>query len=155
MTKTDDRLIFLLFTAQQKIRNYLNQTIQAENIKITVPQAGILFLLKGKDGRTMSEIGQLMGLDNSTITGLADRLEKAGFLKRNSNPNDRRSLHLMITPQGLAEADKMRNLLHYANTKVKEGFSDAEIDCYKRVLKSFFKKFETGKNRGSSPERKA
>ncbi|MEN6466038.1 MAG: MarR family transcriptional regulator [Syntrophaceae bacterium] len=149
MTKADDRLIFLLFTAQQKIRNYLNQTIQAENIRITVPQAGILFLLKGKDGRTMSEIGQLMGLDNSTVTGLADRLEKAGFLKRNSNPNDRRSSHLMITPEGLAEALKVRDILHEANSRIKEGFSDEEIDCYKRVLRSFFGKFETGKKNQS------
>jgi transposase len=26
-----------------------------------------------------------------------------------------------------------------------EGFSEEEIDCYKRVLRSFFEKFETGK----------
>lgn len=150
MTKADDRLIFLLFTAQQKVRNYLNQTIQAENVRITVPQAGILFLLKGSGGRTMSEIGQLMGLDNSTVTGLADRLEKAGFLKRNSNPNDRRSSHLTITPEGLAEAARVRDILHSANAKIKEGFSDAEIDCYKRVLRSFFQKFESGKkNQGT------
>jgi DNA-binding MarR family transcriptional regulator len=145
MTKADDRLIFLLFTAQQKVRNYLNQTLQAENIRITVPQAGILFLLKGSGGRTMSEIGQLMALDNSTVTGLADRLEKAGFLKRNSNPNDRRSSHLTITPEGLAEAVKVRDVLHQVNSKIMEGFSDHEIDCYKRVLRSFFDKFESGK----------
>lgn len=151
MTQPDDRLIFLLFTAQQKVRNYLNQTLQAEGIRITVPQAGILFLLKGKDGRTMSEIGQRMGLDNSTVTGLADRLEKSGFLKRNSNPNDRRSSHLTITPEGIVEADKVRDVLHEANSRVKEGFSDAEIDCYKRVLTSFFGKFDSGRrNHGNS-----
>lgn len=145
MTKPDDRLIFLLFTAQQKIRNFLNHTLQAENVKITVPQAGILFLLKGRDGRTMSEMGQMLGLDNSTVTGLADRLEKAGFLKRNSNPHDRRSSRLYVTAEGIAEAEKVKSVLHRVNASIKDGFTTEEIDAYKRVLRSFFEKFDTGK----------
>ena len=145
MTKPDDRLMFLLFTAQQKLRNYLNQSLQEDNVRITVPQAGILFLLKGRENRTMSEIGQLLNLDNSTVTGLADRLEKAGFLTRNSNPLDRRSSYLNITPAGIAEADKARAVFHRVNSEVKEGFSAEEIEAYKKVLSSFFHKFENAK----------
>jgi len=41
----DDRLIYLVFTAQQRLRNYLKQTLTKGGIKITPAQTGILELL--------------------------------------------------------------------------------------------------------------
>ena len=141
MTKPDDRLMFLLFTAQQKLRNYLNQSLQEDNVRITVPQAGILFLLKGRENRTMSEIGQLLNLDNSTVTGLADRLEKAGYVTREPNPGDRRAWHLHLTAQGRGEAQKASRVVGRVNAEVKAGISEQDMDAFKRVLNGFSKKF--------------
>jgi hypothetical protein len=42
----DDILIYLIFTAQNKLRTYLNNTMTADGVKVTVAQSGILFLLK-------------------------------------------------------------------------------------------------------------
>ncbi|TRZ48533.1 MarR family transcriptional regulator, partial [bacterium] len=92
----DDRLIYLLFTAQQKLRTYLKKMMTKENVRVTTAQAGILFLLKQKDGRTMSELSQILSIDNSTITGLVDRLEKTGLVRRNASPHDRRASHVFI-----------------------------------------------------------
>jgi len=75
---TDDRLIFLVFTAQQKLRNYLQNELTREGLKITIAQGGILALLKQNNGRTMTELSQILSIDNSTITGLIDRLNVAG-----------------------------------------------------------------------------
>lgn len=78
----DDRLIYLIFTAQQKLRNHLANVMMRENVRVTPAQAGILFLLAEKDGRTMSELSRILSIDNSTLTGLVDRLEKAGLARR-------------------------------------------------------------------------
>ena len=75
MKAGDDRLIYLIFTAQHRLREYLKNALLAEGVMITPVQSGILFLLEEKDGRTMSEISQILSIDNSTITGLVDRLE--------------------------------------------------------------------------------
>jgi DNA-binding MarR family transcriptional regulator len=75
--RSDDRLIYLIFKAQQKLRTHLSNLMVRENVKVTPAQAGILFLLAEKEGRTMSELSQILSMDNSTITGLVDRLEKA------------------------------------------------------------------------------
>ena len=80
----DDRLIYLVFTAQQKLRTYLKNAFSEAGVTITPAQSGILFLLKKKNGQTMSELTQVLSLDNSTLTGLVDRLERAGFVKRNA-----------------------------------------------------------------------
>ena len=140
----DDRLIYLLFTAQQKLRTYLKKMMTKENVRVTTAQAGILFLLKQKDGRTMSELSQLLSIDNSTITGLVDRLEKTGLVRRNASPHDRRASHVFINPQGMEEVDKAKKVIRMVNQEIKNGFSAEELDSFNRILKSFFHKFDSG-----------
>jgi DNA-binding MarR family transcriptional regulator len=46
------------------------------------------------------ELGAAMGMTSGTVTALLDRIEKAGFVVRSSNPEDRRSLLINVTPAG-------------------------------------------------------
>ncbi len=150
----DDRLIFLVFSAQQKLKMYLNSTLMASGVRVTIAQAGILFLLKQKDSRTMTELSQILGIDNSTMTGLTDRLEKAGFLRRHPNPGDRRASHIHITPQGLAEVNGAKAVIRQVNEEIKTGYSSEEIESFKHVLNGFFDKFQRNgavKNQAAAP----
>ncbi|MBN2179983.1 MAG: MarR family transcriptional regulator [Deltaproteobacteria bacterium] len=137
----DDRFIYLVFTAQQRLRNYLKQALAKEGIKITPAQTGILALLLENNGRTMTELSQALSIDNSTITGLVDRLENAGFLKRQPKAEDRRISLIYITPEGDRETRKAIITLQEVNKEITSGFSTDEIEAFKRVLKSFFTKF--------------
>jgi DNA-binding MarR family transcriptional regulator len=144
---SDDRVIYLLFTAQQKLRTYLNAALASEGLRVTYAQAGILFLLKHKSGRSMTELSQYLGTDNSTMTGLVDRLEKAGFVSRNSHPGDRRLSHVYITEAGLAEINRAKTVIRRVNEEVKSGFTNREVDNFKSVLNSFFEKFNIRENK--------
>ena len=137
----EDRLIFLLFTAQQKLKTYLKNVMLSENVKVTVAQSGILFLLKAKNGQTMSELSQVLSLDNSTMTGLVDRLEKGGFVSRQSNPEDRRALLLYITESGLREVERAKAVIRRVNEEIKAGFTKEEIASFTRVLQHFNGRF--------------
>ncbi|MCX7635507.1 MAG: MarR family transcriptional regulator [Syntrophales bacterium] len=137
----DDRLIFLLFTAQNRLRTYLNGALNAAGVRVTIVQGGILFLLKQQNGRTMSELSQLVGVDNSTLTGLVDRLEKAGFVTRRMSATDRRALLIDITDEGRQEAEKAKAVIRQVNEEIKRGFNTDEIEAFKAVLKAFSQKF--------------
>ena len=93
----------MLFTSQQKLKNYLKNELVKENFKITIAQTGIFVLPKQNKGLNMAELSQILSIDNSKITGLVDRLEEAGFVKRNVDPNDRRVSQIYITPGGIDE----------------------------------------------------
>lgn len=138
---SDDRLIYLVFTAQQKLRNFLKNELAKEGLKITIAQGGILALLKQQSGRTMTELSQILSIDNSTITGLIDRLEKAGFVKRNSSPHDRRVSQIHITQEGIDEVKKSIGVFRRVNEQIKSGFSEGEVESFKKVLGSFFDRF--------------
>ena len=130
----DDRLIFLLSTAQQAVMRRANKILAAEGVRITVAQSGILFLLKQQDRRMISELGRILGIENSAMTGLVDRLEKSGFVTRVMDPADRRALLIYATPAGLQEVEKAKPIIRRVNEAIKTGFSEHEIDVLKRVL---------------------
>lgn len=137
----DDRLIFLLSRAHHKLQNHLRGRLAAAGVRITVVQAGILFLLKHGDGRTMTELSEALSIDNSAVTGLVDRLEKLGFIVRRPCPNDRRALRIHMTEEGLQEVNKAKDIIRAVNEEIKEGFAPEEIDAFRAVLNGIFKKF--------------
>lgn len=140
--QTDDRLIYLLTKAQHKLTTYLKKALSARGIRVTSVQAGILFLLKRRP-HTMTELSRELEIDNSAITGLADRLEKSGYVKRAVNPTDRRTFLVSITEKGSEEIDRAKNIIKEVNSEIKSGFSEEELEVFKRILNSFFIKFDS------------
>ena len=139
--KGDDRLIYQICMAQQKLQASINNTLITEGIKVTLGQAGILFLLRRDDGQTMTELSKALAVKNATLTGLIDRLERSAFVMRRASKNDRRSIRIYITPEGIEECDKARPVIKRVNEKIKSGFSREEIEVFKRVLNSVVQKF--------------
>ena len=137
----DDRLIYLVFSAQHKLRTHLKDRMAESGVTITPAQSGILFLLKKKDGQTMSELSSQLSLDNSTLTGLVDRLERAGFVRRNAGTADRRASHVFITDRGGEEIERARVVIRRVNDRIREGFTEGEIEAFKKILRSFFERF--------------
>ena len=141
MMKGDDRLIYQICMAQQKLQASINNTLITEGIKVTLGQAGILFLLRRDDGQTMTELSKALAVKNATLTGLIYRLERSAFVMRRASRNDRRSIRIYITPEGIEECDKARPIIKKVNGKIKSGFSQEEIEVFKRVLNSVVQKF--------------
>jgi len=139
--KKDDRLLFLMSRAQHAVSEYTKKKFIEEKISISPAQMGILFLLQKGNLRPMSELGKLLEIDNSTITGLVDRLEKSGFVERSADPHDRRKWLISITETGEVEINQAKKVVKEVNGKVKEGFSENEIDCFRKVLGDFLVKF--------------
>jgi len=138
----DDRLIYLTSMAQQTLVHHTNAELSKAGLKVTTAQAGILFFLKEKDMRMMSEIGQVFDIDNSAVTRLIDRLEKNGLVKRQIPPENRRAILIGITPEGLEEGKKAEMIIRTINGKIKEGFSPKEVESYKRILNGILEKFK-------------
>ncbi|MBU3915845.1 MarR family transcriptional regulator [bacterium] len=138
----DDRIILLLSKATNKLKNYLIKESQAHGVKISSGQSGVLFLLQQNNCQKMTELGKALETDNSAITRIIDKLEEAGLVERGMNEKDRRQYLISITDQGDKEANKMKMIAVKTNQKIKEGFTEEEIDIFKRVLNSFFYKFD-------------
>src|SRR6267154_357244 len=59
-------------------------------------------LVSHPEGLSQRELGDLLVVDRSNVTGLLDRLEKSGLVRRDDHPGDRRVYRVSITPAGRA-----------------------------------------------------
>ena len=69
-------------------------------LELNVRQRLVIQSLGLEGGRPIAAIGQQLGLTPSTMTGLVDRLEEQGFLRRERHPRDRRATVLRLTRKG-------------------------------------------------------
>jgi MarR family transcriptional regulator, 2-MHQ and catechol-resistance regulon repressor len=59
------------------------------------------------DGRvTMSRLSNDLALTTGGVTRLVDRMAEAGLVERQACPNDRRSIHVILTAEGRAVLDR-------------------------------------------------
>jgi DNA-binding MarR family transcriptional regulator len=64
---------------------------------------------------TPKELAQMTGLTTGAITGIVDRLERAGYAQREDNPKDRRSV--LIQPQNVERLAKVSRPIFAALTE--------------------------------------
>ena len=79
-------------------------------------RARMLIQELGLNGETpILRVRRDLGLSPSTLTSLADRLERDGYLERRRHPTDRRTVVLALTPAGkrafVAEKEFYRHLI--------------------------------------------
>jgi DNA-binding MarR family transcriptional regulator len=89
----------------------------------------------------MTQLSNALDIDNSTLTGLIDRLERSGYVTRGPGDSDRRAFRISITPQGLEESNRASPLIRKINEEIKSGFSQEEIETFKRVLGGLVERF--------------
>ena len=72
---------------------------------ITYPQYLALVALSGKEGQTVSALGEKLHLESNTLTPLIKRLEAAGLVIRTRDTQDERVVRLGLTPAGRSLAE--------------------------------------------------
>ncbi len=87
------------------------------------------------EGRvTAGRLAELTGLTTGAITGLVDRMEKAGLVRRERDEADRRKVYIAIVPEALGRVGRFYQPLQKAVTKNWEGYTDAELKLLVRFM---------------------
>jgi len=137
----EDRFIFLISKVCQKLIINLQKAFSESGVEVTPIQVILLFFLQKNDGSSLTQISQGLMLENPTVTGLIDRLEKLGYVKRSDHPSDRRVYLVYLTEKGKTVANKALPIVKKLNEQIKEGYSKEEIENFKKVLMGAFNKF--------------
>src|SRR5690242_20503869 len=80
------------------------------------------------EGRmTAGRLAELTGLTSGAITGVIDRLEKAGFVRRERDEDDRRKVFIAPVAERVMELARPFELMQRAMHKQSAGYTDAEL----------------------------
>jgi DNA-binding MarR family transcriptional regulator len=74
---------------------------------------------------TAGQIGQRTGLTSGAVTGLVDRLEAQGFVRRGADPNDRRKVVVEARPERMSDLHALVQPLDQSFSEFLKGYDDA------------------------------
>lgn len=95
-----------------------------------------LFSLAARPGGSVlpKEATAYLGLSTGAMTSLVDRLERGGFVRRVPNPNDRRSVEVVILDEGVRAVDEVKDIYRDAFTAA---VPSAQMGLLADVLEAF------------------
>jgi DNA-binding MarR family transcriptional regulator len=97
------------------IHRVASSSSERATMELNIRQRLILQCLGLEQEQSIAAIGQRLGLSPSTMTGLVDRLEEQGHVRRRPHPSDRRVTVLALSRKGGAafsrEIDWYRSLV--------------------------------------------
>ena len=127
-------ICFNLGRVMRRVYDFYEQRLSP--FGLTPPQYFVFNALWMGDGISVGELGERVSLDSSTLTGIIDRMERSGYVERRPNPDDRRSVLVLLT----AKARELGpNILEFANeldATLRQPFSHEEMDTFERLLRS-------------------
>ena len=113
--------------------------VSAERIGINVTDLNCLNIVALAGPMTAGELARATGLTTASITGVLDRLEEGGFVRRERDPKDRRRVIVTLNPgPGLREIGPTFGPLVRAWRDAAAGYSDEDL----RLLLDFQLKLE-------------
>jgi DNA-binding MarR family transcriptional regulator len=116
--------------------NQLNLGLAEYNL--TRSQMDVLIFLKINEKKNIEtnqkDIEKAMSLKNPTVTGILDRLEDKGYIKRNVSSKDKRLKRITLTNASNEILLKSRNHAKKIEEKILSSLSDEEKDELLKLL---------------------
>jgi len=110
---------------------------------IHVPPSQVLALvsIQERGGCTLTQLRKEMHVSAPTITGIIDRLERDGYVKRSTDPHDRRVKNVVLTKKGRNIVSQFRHNImkrwQYVLTKMPVEMAKTQIKIMRKMTKGF------------------
>ena len=103
---------------------------------ISISQSHILDTLAEEGDMTMQQLARRMFKSVSTMTRVVGQLVRRGYVKRRQNSEDRRVVHVSITPQGKAIVAAINRDLIETQKSILQGIPPDQWEGAFRVLEA-------------------
>jgi DNA-binding MarR family transcriptional regulator len=99
----------------------------AEKMGLSVTEHKALDMLSRQGPITAGQLAEVTGLTTGAITGMVDRLEKAGFVRRVPDPTDRRKIRVEAVVEKYEAVAEIFASLGQAMNALLESYNDKEL----------------------------
>ena len=120
--------------AKRQLEEYMLDASRAAGVE---PHEGHLLSYTTLYGPcSASELVRVFGYEASTLTGILDRLERAGLAVREPNAEDRRSILVRVTSEGARIATDLRGRLEALEADIEEQVSARDMKGFAAVMEA-------------------
>jgi DNA-binding MarR family transcriptional regulator len=151
----ENRLGFVIGDIARRYGVIYDQRAKQE-IELTRAQCRLLVYLTAYGEMRQTDLATLADVTPMTIARMLDRMEAAGWVKRQADPTDRRAFRVNVTDKADDRLDAALELGDDLTAKMTEGFSSEEtatlLSMLKRVRSNLAKCGEVGVDESASSE---
>jgi DNA-binding MarR family transcriptional regulator len=133
---------------------------QAAKHDITTSIGFVLLNIDQENGTPATKIAPLLGLETRSLTRILRSMEERGLIYKQADTQDKRSVRIFLTQEGLKKKDVSRQTVRHFNHKVREKISQSQLDVFFKVVsqitgmieaKTLFDEFKLKPLRSESP----
>jgi DNA-binding MarR family transcriptional regulator len=141
-SKKFDSYSYLLDRTARRVKQYAQQKFSIESFNVTVDQWLILKNLDNDRYLKQTELAELTGKDNPTLTRIIDLLCKKGLTERVIHKTDRRCFTVHLTENGKQLLNELSPKVADIRMRAWDGLSEADYEDLKRILNKIYQNLE-------------
>lgn len=121
-----------LHKASRQLTVYLDARTGEMDLSST--EGHLLTYLRSYAPAPIAELVRVFGFRQSTLTSMLDRLEAAGLVRRETNPDDRRSFLIHITERGMALTRELNRMLTELEEQIRSRVDARDLEGFRAVM---------------------
>jgi len=102
---SDDELVDAFITASRALLGVAVRSIAASPVTLTAPQHRALVLVASGRADTVGTLQEHLGINQSNVSRLVERLARLGVVERERSSEDARTVLISVTPLGREALD--------------------------------------------------
>lgn len=116
----------------QAFQRALNEEVRP--LGITWRQCQVLALLAIESRLSQAELAERMGIEPPTLVGILDRMERDGWIQRESFPGDRRKKIVVATEEAAPIWDAIATCARRVRQRATRGLTAEQVDTLVQML---------------------
>src|SRR6266511_1278239 len=124
----------LAAVSKRLLRQHLASQDWVAEAGLRPPCLGVLTWVRRLEPASQKQISDRLGLDPSDMVAVVDLLERAGFVSRVRNPDDRRRYALTVTPAGLAALRRLEAVAAAVQAELLSPLDEVSRATFERLV---------------------
>jgi MarR family transcriptional regulator, organic hydroperoxide resistance regulator len=120
----------------KKIHQVVKQRMEEhfKDSNLTVPQGMLIGILAHHGEMKVSDLSEKLGLSNSTVSGIIDRLERQGVVERVRSSEDRRIVYISLSDSAKKNSQKYYENINNTFDKILDKATREELEVILKGL---------------------
>ncbi len=129
--KKEESVDYYIKTSWHSLSRLYNQKAQKHGITTSI--AFVLLNISTSEGTPATKIAPLMGLESRSLTRVLKQLEETGFIYKEKDTNDKRSVRIYLTEKGIEKKGKAIETVKAFNQFVRSRVPEDKLNTFVQI----------------------
>lgn len=107
---------------------------ELEMLGLELRHVHVLLAITHNGASSQRQLGELLGIDRTTMVTLVDQLEERGLITRKKNPDDRRAWDVDVTDRGQSTSEWASKMLASSEANALSALTEHQQETLRKLL---------------------